>query len=204
MVTVLCRADTNIAEACRKAREHCASVAPRSQSGQETSPYCAVSNYLFPQGRIIAGHVEAIKYLEDNSIELGLKKVRRLPVSGAFHTPLMEPAVEVFREALKRAKLGEPQIAVHSNVNGKRYRDSRHVIKQLPNQIVAPVKWEQTMHIMYERSKEDEPKFPNTYECGPGNSLATMLKMVNAKAWQSCKSVMVQFTLQSTCPLYSV
>jgi [acyl-carrier-protein] S-malonyltransferase len=125
--------------------------------------------------------------LETNKSEFKLKKLKRLPVSGAFHTPLMEPALEPFKEALKKAKISDPTIAVHSNINGKIYNNAEQVFRQLPKQMLMPVKWEQTLHILYERPKETG--FPMTYECGPGKSLSTILKVVNAKAWASCKNI---------------
>lgn len=113
--------------------------------------------------------------------------MRRLPVSGAFHTSLMAPAVEAFRASLNRIEISEPSLAVHSNVDGKRYNTVAQIKKQLPKQIIAPVKWEQTLHIMYERPKDTA--FPRTFECGPGKSLSTILKMVNGKAWETCYSI---------------
>ncbi|XP_073975724.1 malonyl-CoA-acyl carrier protein transacylase beg [Rhodnius prolixus] len=180
MVNVLYGPDSELSKACAKAKEYAQSL------GVENA-CCAISNYLFPHGKIVAGNEEAIKYLEDNKKEFKLRKLKRLPVSGAFHTPLMLPAVETFRAALSKVRLSDPAIAVHSNVDGRHYRDSAHVRRQLPKQIVAPVKWEQTMHILYERTA-DMP-FPNTFECGPGQTLSVILKMVNTKAWGSCQNV---------------
>ena len=100
----------------------------------------------------------------------------------------MTPAVEVIRRALtSKIVVRDPSIAVHSNVDGKRYKNARHIISQLPKQIVSPVCWEQTMHIIYERKADQD--FPLTYECDPGRSLKATLKMVNAKASTSCTSI---------------
>lgn len=52
---------------------------------------------------------------------------------------------------------------------------------------MKPVKWEQFLHIAYARSPEEH--FPNTYEVGPGTTLKTILKKVNAKAWNNCTSI---------------
>lgn len=54
-------------------------------------------------------------------------------------------------------------------------------------QIVKPVKWEQTLHILYER--EQGAHFPRTFECGPGRGLTTILKQVNARAWDSAFNI---------------
>lgn len=113
--------------------------------------------------------------------------MRRLNVSGAFHTDLMRPAVEPFREALRKIKIQEPLIAVHSNIDGKRYANSFQVFRNLPKQIYKPVKWEQTLHILYERPVGSN--FPHTFECGPGNTLRNLLKTVNSKAHASCRTV---------------
>ncbi|CAH1389582.1 unnamed protein product [Nezara viridula] len=180
MLTVLYGPDSKLSEACIKAKEHAAT------SGV-TKAYCGVSNYLFPHCKIVGGNEKAIQYLEENKSQFNLRKLKRLPVSGAFHTPLMIPASEVFYKAMKKANLSDPIIAVHSNIDGKHYENAEHIRRVLAKQIVAPVKWEQTLHILYERPK-DMP-FPKTYECGPGNSLSTILKMVNVKAWQECFNV---------------
>lgn len=88
---------------------------------------------------------------------------------------------------LKKINTEVPLIPVHSNVDGKRYKDVKHILRQLPKQIYSPVKWEQTMHIIYERT--DGTPFPKTYECGPGDFLRKVLKMCNAKAWDSSISI---------------
>ncbi|XP_014279909.1 probable malonyl-CoA-acyl carrier protein transacylase, mitochondrial isoform X2 [Halyomorpha halys] len=180
MVTVLYGPDSKLSEACKKAKEH-------AETCGVTNAHCGISNYLFPHCKIVGGNEEAIKYLEDNKNEFKLRKLKRLPVSGAFHTPLMKPASEVFYKAMKKANLSDPIIAVHSNIDGKHYENAEHIRRVLAKQIVAPVKWEQTLHVLYERP-QDMP-FPKTYECGPGNSLSTILKMVNSKAWQECFNV---------------
>lgn len=112
-----------------------------------------------------------------------MKRIKRLPVSGAFHTELMAPAVEPFTQALKKITIEDPIISVHSNVDGKKYRNAGHILNQLPKQIVRPVKWEQTLHNLYERKTGEF--FPRTFECGPGKGLKAILKQVNAKAWDS-------------------
>uniref|UniRef100_A0A146LR85 [acyl-carrier-protein] S-malonyltransferase n=1 Tax=Lygus hesperus TaxID=30085 RepID=A0A146LR85_LYGHE len=180
MATVLYGPDSKIGFACLRAKEYAAS------RGEEV-PYCGVANYLFPHCKILAGSEEAIKFLEENKAEFKLKRIKRLPVSGAFHSPHMAPAVEVFRKALNKVPMQDPVLAVHSNVDGKIYRDAGHVRKQLPKQILAPVKWEQTLHILYERPADVD--FPKTFECGPGTSLSTILKNVNLKASNSCINV---------------
>lgn len=54
-------------------------------------------------------------------------------------------------------------------------------------QIVRPVKWEQMLHVLYQRREDDS--FPRTFECGPGRGLTTILKQVNAKAWDNAYNI---------------
>jgi [acyl-carrier-protein] S-malonyltransferase len=112
--------------------------------------------------------------------------VKRLPVNGAFHTPLMQPAIDPFKAALRKVQVQDPLVYVHSNTDGKYYRDASHIRRQLPSQIVKPVKWEQTLHNLYERPEGEN--FPRTFECGPGKSLKTILKQVNLKASETTHS----------------
>lgn len=173
MATVMYGPDSNLGDACKKAIEWCL------DRGVE-NPDCRIANYLYPHSKVVAGSIEAIEFIEKNLKQYNLKRIKRLPVNGAFHTSLMASAVEPFKSALKKIKIEDPIIGVHSNVDGLRYRDARHILHQLPKQIVRPVKWEQTLHILYERKPDQN--FPRTFECGPGRSLTTILKQVNAKA----------------------
>ncbi|KAI1888104.1 hypothetical protein AGOR_G00181610 [Albula goreensis] len=176
MLSVIGRPEARYSHACLQAREHCQSLGLQD-------PVCSVANYLFPDGRVIAGHQQALDFLQKNSRKLRFLRVRPLPVSGAFHTSLMEPAVEPLREVLRKLEISRPQISVYSNVDAKRYMSSAHVQKQLLKQLVSPVKWEQTLHTLYERRQGED--FPRTYEVGPGKQLGSTLQKCNAKAFKS-------------------
>ena len=180
MATVMYGADSKLGAACIKAKEWCV------ERGVD-NPECSIANYLFPHCKVVAGSLEALNFLEKNAKQYNLRRVKRLPVSGAFHTSLMESAVEPFKQALKKIKIEKPLVSVHSNYDGKVYRNVDHIIKQLPKQIIKPVKWEQLLHIIYERPQGE--RFPRTFECAPGRSLSTILKQVNAKAWDTTFSV---------------
>ncbi|XP_025418451.1 probable malonyl-CoA-acyl carrier protein transacylase, mitochondrial isoform X2 [Sipha flava] len=180
MANIYLRPDSKLNYALKMARDWCL------DKGIE-KPVCAISNYLNPDCKVVAGHLEALKYLELNLKQYNLRKMQRLNVSGAFHTDLMRPAVEPFAAALKKVQINEPIIAVHSNIDGKRYHNSYKVFHNLPKQIYRPVKWEQTLHILYERPVGSN--FPDTFECGPGSTLKSLLKTVNSKAHNSCYTV---------------
>ena len=121
-----------------------------------------------------------MRFIESNKNDFGIRKIKRLPVSGAFHTPLMEDAVQPFREELAMVKLNPPRISVYSNFSGEEYRDVSSISNYLPKQIVKAVHWEQIMQRMF--NYEMDAFYPETFECGPGSSLSFMLTKVNGKA----------------------
>ncbi|KAK4028796.1 hypothetical protein OUZ56_021814 [Daphnia magna] len=180
MLTVFFGPNSKVNTACADARRHCEVL------GLENIE-CKVANYLYPECKVIAGNIEALNFIEKNAARYEFRRLKRLPVSGAFHTNLMEPAANVLSKALKKIPIQQPIIAVHSNIDGKRYRNSDHIVRFLPQQVVKPVCWEQTMHILYERNPDQH--YPLTFECGPGSSLKSILRMVNAKAAHKCTLV---------------
>lgn len=203
MANVYIKPDSKLNYALKMAKEWC-------RDKGINKPVCAISNYLNPNCKVVAGHLEvsritvttivvcevkfifsfffqALKYLELNLDQYKLRKMQRLNVSGAFHTELMLPAVEPFKEALRQTQIAQPMIAIHSNIDGKRYHNSSQIFRNLPKQICKPVKWEQTLHILYERPVGSN--FPDTFECGPGSTLRSLLKTVNSKAYVSCHNV---------------
>ncbi|XP_030335988.1 malonyl-CoA-acyl carrier protein transacylase, mitochondrial [Strigops habroptila] len=180
MLSVIGRREANYKFACLEARKHCESL------GIE-NPVCEISNYLFPDSRVIAGHLQALEFLQENARKYYFTRTKMLPVSGAFHTRLMEPAVEPLAEVLNSIEIEKPLVCVYSNVDGKKYMHSKHIRKLLVKQVVSPVLWEQTMHAVYERQQGTE--FPYTYEVGPGKQLGAVLKKCNLKAWKQYNHV---------------
>lgn len=128
-----------------------------------------------------------MEFIEKNPKDYKIRRVSRLPVSGAFHTRLMLPAAEAVYAAVHKFLVKDPIISVHRNIDGKRYKDAGQIARNLPKQVYCPVKWEQTLHILYERPPDVE--FPSTFEVGPGKSLTTLLGKVNAKAGHSARNV---------------
>ncbi|XP_070611417.1 malonyl-CoA-acyl carrier protein transacylase, mitochondrial [Erythrolamprus reginae] len=180
MLSVIGRRDSDYKTACLEAREYCKTL------GIE-DPVCEVSNYLFPDSRVIAGHLQALEFLQNNSRKFSFARVKMLPVSGAFHTRLMESAMQPLSEALESISFQQPLIPVYSNVDSKKYRQPEQIQRCLVEQLVSPVKWEQIMHIIYERSQGK--KFPYTYEVGPGKQLGAILKSCNLKASKYYSSI---------------
>ena len=157
-----------------------------SQGSLATSLSCSMNHWV----NCCDFCFQALGFLQKNGAEFGLRRMKRIPVSGAFHTELMRSAEPTFRKVLKEIRLQEPIIPVHSNVTSDRYGKIKGaILKLLALQISKPVKWEQTMHAIYSRSAGTQ--FPRTYEVGPGAQLGTLLKMVNKSAWQHYSNVEV-------------
>ncbi|KAB1270508.1 Malonyl-CoA-acyl carrier protein transacylase; mitochondrial [Camelus dromedarius] len=182
MLSVLGQPQSRFTVACAEAQEHCRTL------GIE-DPVCELSSYLFPDCRVISGHLQALQFLQKNSSKYHFRRTKLLPVSGGFHTRLMQPAVEPLAQVLKEIDVKKPLVSVHSNVNGNRYMHPKHIQKLLVQQVVSPVKWEQTMHTIYQRKRGTE--FPRTFEVGPGKQLGTILKSCNLQAWKSYSHIEV-------------
>lgn len=179
MVTVIYGPDAKIRFACEAAEKWC-----QKKGIEEELAVCKIANYLFPHCKVIAGHEEALKFLELNMKDFGIRRIKKLPVSGAFHTPLMKPAKKVFQSILDKIPIEQPLIPVYSNCTGKKYYHVSYIRKYLPLQIVKPVRWEQIMHEVYDR-KEKDANTPVTYECGPGKTLINVLEKVHGVARRS-------------------
>ncbi|XP_078738318.1 malonyl-CoA-acyl carrier protein transacylase, mitochondrial [Lampetra fluviatilis] len=202
---------------CQEAREHCLSAAAGSAE-RVAEPVCLVASYLCPDVRVLAGHVQALEFVQRHARRLHVVRTRRLPVSGAFHTPLMAPAQEALAQALGRVTVRKPSVRVYSNVTAHPYSSAGQVRNLLVRQLVEPVLWEQTMHAVFDRhdrfdagdgrkreGKDDEPelrrgskggggggpphRFPRVYEAGPGKQLGSALRACNAKAWSRYRAV---------------
>ncbi|XP_050395824.1 malonyl-CoA-acyl carrier protein transacylase, mitochondrial [Patella vulgata] len=181
MMTVFVGHNSKLNFAMLAAREYC------SQKLHIREPVCCIANYLYSDCKVIAGNEEALQFIEDNKQDFNIKRTKRLPVSGAFHTQLMESACEPVVRALKNVEIKKPLFRVHSNVTTKRYHTDSEVVKLLRQQIIKPVKWEQILHTLYSRPQGEH--FPNTYEVGPGKQMGTLLKIVNSKAHQSYTNI---------------
>lgn len=133
-----------------------------------------VANYLCPGNLVISGDTPACEEVERRAAAAGAKTIR-LAVAGAFHTPVMQSAVEKLREALSRVTLGPLRVPVYANVTATAYSGPQQVQETLARQVVEPVRWEQSMRAMLEAGVE------RFYEIGPGRVLAGLLKRIQRK-----------------------
>lgn len=183
MMTVLYGNNANVKQACRMAKEYCV----RSGLPKEES-VCSVANYLFPHAKVVGGHEKALEFIEQHGRDFGIKKTKRLAVSGAFHTDLMRSAREDLRKALSKITIKDPKIAVYSNVDATVYKDVEQIRKGIEQHVYMPVMWEQIVQKMYQDTKIDD-QLPITFECGPQKNVTTMLGMINLKAKKQAYNV---------------
>ena len=113
MMTVFVGADSDLGFGCQVAAEWV------KRHHDIESPVCQVANHLYCGAKVIGGHTEALKFLEQNKSDFKIRRTARLHVSGAFHTPLMEPAIEPFSLALKNTKVHNPRVPIYSNYDNK-------------------------------------------------------------------------------------
>jgi [acyl-carrier-protein] S-malonyltransferase len=135
-----------------------------------------VANLLCPGNTVVSGATAAVDRVEQLCQEKGGIRTVRLAVAGAFHTRLMRPADAKLAEALAEVALAAPRVPVWSNVDAKPHADPAEVRDLLVRQVLAPVRWEETMRGMLAAGVE------RFYEVGPGRVLAGLLKRVHRKA----------------------
>lgn len=180
MLSVYCTPQAALSKACEDAQKW-------AQDCGVQVPVCQVAIYLCTQSKILAGNTQALEYIEKNGKKYGLSKLTRLPVSGAFHTKLMEPALKSFGKLLHTLEFDDFRCKVYSNYKGHEYNNKALIKKYLTKQIISPVRWEQSIQLLYKRPMDTA--FPRTFDVGSGGKMSTILKLINAKAQQHCISV---------------
>ena len=141
-----------------------------------------VANLLCPGNIAVSGSNDACERVVDLAHNAGAMRVVPLAVAGAFHTDLMQPAVDPLRDALANAAMSAPRIPVISNVNAQAHDDPEKIKQLLIAQIVSPVRWEDCVRRLLAM---DIDRF---YEVGPGRVLRGLLRRIERTV--SCESVM--------------
>ena len=103
------------------------------------------ANLNAPEQVVLSGSVAGIGQAEAAATAAGAKRAMRLDVSGAFHSPLMQPAAEAFRQAIEKTAIAVPRFPVLSNVTAQPVRRPEEIRELLVRQIVSPVLWEASM-----------------------------------------------------------
>jgi [acyl-carrier-protein] S-malonyltransferase len=132
-----------------------------------------IANLLCPGNIVVSGNIGACHRVAELATAAGAMKVIPLAVAGAFHTTLMQPAVERLREALADVPLQKPRIPVVSNVDARPHDDPEEIRERLIMQVCSPVRWEDSMRYLL-----DEQGIMQFYEIGPGRVLTGLLKRI--------------------------
>ncbi len=146
-----------------KVEEICAGISPE---------IVVAANYNCPGQLVISGSNEGVKVACEQLKAAGAKRALLLPVGGAFHSPLMEPAKAELAEAIKAASFKTPICPVYQNVDAKPYTDAELIKQNLIDQLVSPVRWTQCVQAMV---ADGATRFT---EVGPGNVLQGLVKKI--------------------------
>lgn len=154
-----------------KVEEICASV---SSEGD----IVVAANYNCPGQLVISGNVNAVNVACKKLKEAGAKRALPLKVSGAFHSPLMQPAKDELQAAIEKTTFKTPKCPVYQNVDAKPHTDAEEIKLNLIAQLTSPVRWTASVQTMIHDGADDFT------ECGPGKALQGMIgridKNVNA------------------------
>ncbi len=131
-----------------------------------------VANYNAPGQVVIAGTVEGVAEAGDIAKSMGGKKVLPIPVGGAFHTPLMNPARERLRKALSEVNFHAPEPAVLANVDARPHTEAEDWQRLLSAQLCSPVRWRQTLDCLAAAGTQ------TFLELGPGGVLTGLARRV--------------------------
>lgn len=131
------------------------------------------ANFNSPGQIVISGSVDGVRKAMEMAKAGGAKLVKELVVSGAFHSPLMRPAIEALSERLEQTEIGDAQIPVYANVTAKAVTASGDIKRLLVEQLDSPVRWEETVVNMIADGAEE------FYEIGPGKVLQGLIKRIN-------------------------
>ena len=131
------------------------------------------ANYNCPGQLVISGSTEAVQTACEKLLEAGAKRALLLPVGGAFHSPLMEPAREKLAKAIESTAFKTPICPIYQNVDAQPTMDPLIIKENLLLQLTAPVRWTQTMENMSARGLSE------VIEVGPGKVLQGLFKKIN-------------------------
>lgn len=140
----------------------------------ETAGVVVPANYNCPGQLVISGDVDAVNAACETLKEAGAKRVLPLPVGGAFHSPLMEPAREELAEAIATTTFAKPRCPIYQNVTTTAIVDPEAIQKNLILQLTAPVKWTQSIQHMIADG------VTSFVEVGPGKVLQRLVKKINS------------------------
>ena len=143
---------------------------------EDTKGVVVAANYNCTGQLVISGEVEAINRACEAMKEAGARRALVLPVGGAFHSPMMEPAREELAAAIENTTFSKPNCPIYQNVTASAITDEDEIKANLISQLTAPVRWTQSVQQMI----EDGAK--HFTEVGPGKVLQGLVRKINREA----------------------
>ena len=140
---------------------------------KEINGIVVAANYNCPGQLVVSGEIEPINKACKLMKDKGARRALVLPVGGAFHSPLMEPAREELANAIENTKFNSPLCPIYQNVSAIAVSDVNTIKKNLIAQLTAPVKWTQSIESMIKDGATD------FIEVGPGNVLQGLVRKIN-------------------------
>jgi [acyl-carrier-protein] S-malonyltransferase len=141
-----------------------------------------IANLLCPGNIVISGTVSACERAAEMAPAAGAVKAVPLAVAGAFHTSIMNSAVDRLRDALAEARIRRPAIPVVFNVDASEHSDPDQIRELLLRQLISPVRWEASIRHLLAQG------YDQFYEVGPGRVLRGLLKRIDRRV--SCQGAL--------------
>ena len=134
------------------------------------------ANFNCPGQVVISGDVDAVDAACVATKEAGARRALRLPVGGAFHSPLMQPAAEALEAAILKTEFRKPLCPIYQNVSAQAETDPETIRMNLLKQLTAPVRWTQSVQQMIADAHHDVA----FYEYGPGDVLKGLIRKIDS------------------------
>ena len=131
------------------------------------------ANYNCPGQLVISGNVEAVNAACEKLKAAGAKRALVLPVGGAFHSPLMQPAKDELQQAIEQTQFHTPRCPIYQNVDAQAHTDAAEIKHNLIAQLTASVKWTQEVQNMIAAGATE------FVECGPGKALQGLIAKID-------------------------
>ena len=170
MAAVLGMPDDQVTEICQQISP---SPTVNCQLSTVNSPIVVAANYNCPGQVVISGSNEGIDLACKALKAAGAKRALKLPVGGAFHSPLMQPAAERLQTAIINTTFHTPACPIYQNVSARAERDKDIIQRQVMDQLTSPVRWTQSVQQMI---TDGATTF---YEFGPGDVLKGLIRKIN-------------------------
>jgi [acyl-carrier-protein] S-malonyltransferase len=153
---------------------------------KQTEGVVVAANYNCPGQLVISGEVDAINKACEALKEAGARRALVLPVGGAFHSPMMEPAREELAAAIENTTFSKPNCPIYQNVTASAVTDENEIKTNLISQLTAPVRWTQSVQQMI---TDGATLFT---EVGPGKVLQGLVKKIDRSAETASATIETQ------------